>query len=315
MPHILTKRETINDTYEVAFYIGEGAFGEVYRVKHKYFEEFQVMKVFKKEYTENTDLKEVIIEAQILSKLTHPNIVRVFEVNEFKKNDVKFYFMTMSFVSGESLTQLLHRKIQLEVPVATSIISDILTGLNIVHKNDPIIVHRDINTDNILLSYDGYKPLGMLADFGIARSLKQIDKLIGAGGRYFYFAPECFWDCYLPASDVFSLGIVYYKMLTGSSPWQYDYDNYDMSKSEDVRKMINAGRRKKPIKPRFFNSQISEKIEIIMLKAIEKDMEKRYRTAGDFLADIISSNTFADISMNYWNDQDLVSHGTNMEVK
>ena len=307
MPHILSKNDSINSTYEVVCFVGQGAFGEVYRVKHKFFEDFQVMKVFKEEYTDNTDLKEVIIEAQILSQLTHPNIVRVFEVNEFSKNDVKYYFMTMSFVSGESLTQLLRRKIQLDVPVASSIIVDILSGLCAVHENEPTVVHRDINTDNILLSYDGMKPQGMLGDFGIARSLKQIDKLIGAGGRYFYFAPECFWDCYLPSSDVFSLGIVFYKILTGTSPWQYDYDNYDISKAEDMRKMINSGRRKNPIKPHIFNSQIPDRIEKIVLRAIEKDMEKRYRTAREFLDDLCRTDSYMDISMNYWDGQDLVS--------
>ena len=307
MSHILSKGDPINDTYEVVFYIGEGAFGEVYRVKHKFFEHSQVMKVFKEDYTNNTDLKEVIIEAQILSQLTHPNIVRVFEVNEFEKNSSRYYFMTMSFVSGESLTQLLRRKIQLEIPVATSIIADVLTGLNIVHQNKPTIVHRDINTDNILLSYDGMKPQGMLGDFGIARSIRQMDKLVGAGGRYFYFAPECFWDCYLPTSDVFSLGIVFYKILTGSSPWQYDYDKYDMSDTNDIRIMINAGRKKKPINPRTFNENISQKIERIVLRAIEKDMEKRYRTAGEFLKELSETESYQDITMGYWDDQNLIS--------
>jgi len=111
---ILNKGEVINNTYEISFFIGQGAFGEVYRVKHKFFDEFQVMKVFKNEYVEKTDLKEVFNEGQILSKLSHQNVVKVFAINTFNKNEKDYYFITMSFVSGESLTQLVKRKIDIE---------------------------------------------------------------------------------------------------------------------------------------------------------------------------------------------------------
>ena len=135
----LTKGEVINNTYEVIFFIGQGAFGEVYRVKHKFFDEFQVMKVFKDKYVEKTELNEVIKEGRILIRLTHPNVVKIFEINTFNKNDKDHYFITMSFVSGESLAQLVKRKIQLDVPVATSILIDVLKGLNAAHTNNPTI--------------------------------------------------------------------------------------------------------------------------------------------------------------------------------
>src|ERR1035437_486706 len=98
--HILLKGEIINDTYEIQFFVGEGAFGEVYRVTHKYLG-VQVMKVFKEDYVSKTDLSIVTREAKILSKLTHANIVRVFETNSFLKGDKKYFFITMGFVSGE----------------------------------------------------------------------------------------------------------------------------------------------------------------------------------------------------------------------
>ena len=85
---ILLKGENINNTYEIQFFVGEGAFGEVYRVNHRYLG-IQVMKVFKEEYVNKTDLETVTREAKILSKLTHPNIVRVFETNSFLINDKK----------------------------------------------------------------------------------------------------------------------------------------------------------------------------------------------------------------------------------
>ena len=90
----------------------------------------------------------------------------IFISNKFYKNDKVFNYITMSYVSGESLSQLVRRKIQLDIPVATSIMIDVLKGLASAHENNPTIIHRDINLDNILLSYDGPKPEGILGDFG-----------------------------------------------------------------------------------------------------------------------------------------------------
>ncbi len=304
---LLSKKELINNTYEVGFFIGQGAFGEVYRVKHKYFDEFQVMKVFKNEYVEKTDLNEVINEGKILSKLSHPNVVRVFHIDTFNKNDRDHYFITMSFVSGESLAQLIKRKIHLDVPVATSIMIDVLRGLTSAHKNKPTIIHRDINPDNILLSYDEHKPVGILGDFGIAKLLDQVNSIPGAGGRYLYFAPECFMNIYLPSSDVFSAGIVLYKILTGVHPWQYDFDHYTLDDNEEVSRMINSGRKELPKKPSLFNTDVDEKLDKVVLKSLEKNMENRYRTASIFLKALLDACETDDISHGYWLEQDLIS--------
>ena len=218
-----------------------------------------------------------------MTHLSHPNVVKVYEINTFSKNNQTYYFITMSFVSGESLAQLMKRKIQLDIPVATSILIDVLKGLNAAHNNNPTIIHRDISPDNILLSYDDFKPVGVLGDFGIATLLSQVNEIPGANGKYFYFAPECFMNLYLPTSDVFAAGIVLYKILTGGHPWKYDFDGYDMNDNEQVSRMIASGRKRETIKPSLFNMAIESKLEKVMMKALEKNIENRYRTAGEFL--------------------------------
>jgi serine/threonine-protein kinase len=303
----LAKGEVINNTYEVNFFIGQGAFGEVYRVKHKFFDEFQVMKVFKNEYVEKTDLNDVINEGRILTRLSHPNVVKVFDINTFNKNGKDHYFITMSFVAGESLSQLTKRKIHLDVPVATSIMIDVLKGLASAHKNNPTIIHRDISPDNILLSYDEHKPEGILGDFGIAKLLDQVNSLPGAGGRYLYFAPECFMNIYLPTSDVFSAGVVLYKILTGVHPWQYDFDHYTLDDNKEVSKMINSGRKEEPKKPSLFNEDVDDKLEKVVMKSLEKNMENRYRTASSFLKALQDACIIEDLSHGYWLEQDLIS--------
>ena len=279
--NILSIGVTINETYEIQFFIGEGAFGEVYRVKHKYLG-VQVMKVFKEDYVSKTDLDTVTSEAKILSKLTHPNIVRVFETNSFTLENKKYFFITMGFVSGETLTQLLTRKIQLPIPVALSIQKDLLTGLKFVQEQKHPIVHRDISTDNILLSYDKGKPVALLSDFGLAQSIEQLSKLPNAAGKYIYLAPECFFGTYLPTSDVFASGVVLYKMITGMYPWEYDFDSIE-NDTEKITTMIITARRKEIQKPSFFNDGCSSNFDKVILKALSKDIEERYKIADEFL--------------------------------
>ncbi|HUZ60095.1 MAG TPA: AAA family ATPase [Hanamia sp.] len=279
---LLSKGEIINDTYEVQFFIGQGAFGEVYRVKHKYLG-IQVLKVFKEEYVNKTDLEIVTREAKILTKLTHPNIVRVFETNSFLKGEKKFFFITMGFISGETLTQLLKRKIQLPIPVALSIQNDLLTGLKFVQEQSPPIIHRDINTDNILLSYEKEKPVAMLSDFGLAQSVDQLSHLPDVAGRYIYFAPECFWGTYLPTSDVFSSAIVLYRLITGMHPWEYDFDSISDDNSEKIATMVISARKKEIKKPSFYNDGCEPYLDYVILKALSKDIEERYKSADEFL--------------------------------
>ena len=278
---ILIKGENINDTYEIQFFIGEGAFGEVFRVKHKYLGA-QVMKVFKEDYVSKSDIDTITKEANILAKLTHKNIVRVFETNFFFKLAKRYFFITMGFVSGENLTQLLTRKIQLPIPVALSIQNDLLTGLKFVQEQTQPIVHRDICTDNILLNYENEKPVAMLSDFGLAQSIDQLSTLPNAAGRYIYFAPECFLGAYLQTSDVFSSGIVLYKMITGMHPWEYDFEDTD-GDAEKITTMVITARRKQIQKPSCFNENCTPYLDYVILKALSKDIEDRYKTADEFL--------------------------------
>ena len=251
---ILQKGDIVNNTYTIKFFIGQGAFGEVYRVEHKFLG-LQVLKLLKTDYVTNSDLDTLINEALILSKLTHDNIVRVFETNTFEKNNTTYYFLAMEFVSGESLSDLLKREISLTLEKSINIQKDYLQGLEMAHSNS--IIHRDINPDNILLSYSTDDIKGLLCDFGLAQRINNSEKISSAAGRYLYFAPECFSNIYLPTSDVFSSGIVFYKMLTGMPPWEINL--HECLEVENISKEITISRKKEPTPPSFFNSEISIK--------------------------------------------------------
>lgn len=277
----LSRGQVLDGTYEVLFFIGEGAFGEVYRVQHKYLG-VQVLKLFKEDFEKTANIEEIAVEARVLSKVTHPNVVRVFEANSIEINGKTRHFLTMGFVSGETLTQLLSRRINLSRAEAVSILIDVLEGLNYVHSMTPPIIHRDINTDNILLSYDGKTPFGLLSDFGLAQPLDVDDHLPGAAGRYPYMAPECFWGMYILSSDVFSAGVVLYRAITGIHPWQYEIEWADTD-PEDVVTEISRARKVAPRPASFHLETEDELLDQIILTAISRDVELRYKNAGEFL--------------------------------
>ena len=277
---ILSKGEKINETYEIQAFIGEGAFGQVYRVQHKFLG-LQVMKVLKEEFTNNIDIGVISKEAKILSQLTDPNIVRVFESNTFIKSGKEYFFISMGFVSGEPLSKLLKRENQLSVSKALNFQLDILSGLKNAHNRKLPIIHRDISPDNVLISYDNEKPIALLSDFGLACTFNKLSQIPDAAGKYIYLAPECFWDIYLPASDVFSAGIVFYKMLSGIYPWKYNFDKFSED-YEQIKTMILSARKKEIEPPSSFND-CDDILDKIVLKSLSLEIKDRYKNANEFL--------------------------------
>lgn len=275
---LLKKGETINNTYEVLFFIGEGAFGEVYRVQHRFLG-LQVLKIFKKNYLNRADLEALAGEAKILSGISHENIVRVFETNEFRRDGESHFFLTMGFVSGESLGDRIRRKGRLARELALSIQLDLLRGLVELHRHK--LVHRDIYPNNVLLSYVSEHPRALLSDFGLALSLNTDFVLTKGGGNYVYSAPECLLGIYLPASDIFSTGLVLYQMLTGTLPWMRNAAGIPQT-SGGIATMVQKARRGDPQPASEINSDVDSKLEAIIERAIALKIENRYQSATQF---------------------------------
>ena len=284
--HTLKRNEIIDKTYTVQDFIGEGSFGEVYRVKHKFLG-VQVLKLLKDEYVEEVDMDELITEAKILAKLTHPNIVRVFNANLFKKNNRTYYYITMGFVSGETLSKLMYREKYIKIDNAISIGKDFLRGLKIAHAQKKPIIHRDICPDNILLSYSKDKTIALLSDFGLARALDTFKFLESSAGRYVYFAPECFWGVYLPTSDVFAAAIVLYKLITSRSPWKYELTN-KTTDPDEIETIIAKARKSSLKKPSYYNEDCTPELDRVVMKALELNLENRYKNAVEFYDDFES---------------------------
>lgn len=279
---LLVPGEVIKETYTVNRFIGEGAFAEVYRVKHKFLG-LQALKVLKPDKINKKDQSDLVSEATILSNITHPNVVRVFEANSFEKAEKELFFISMEYVSGETLFQLLKRKIRIAFPLALSIQRDICAGLSIAHRQNPPVIHRDIKPQNVLLSYDTSTPIGKVSDFGVAKVVNPETRMTDTAGTVVYLPPEGFWGFHTIASDVFSAGIVLYQMVTGMSPWNYDFTEVGYDDIDAMETEVLKARKQKPQKPSFINDQCNSQLDEIILKAIEEDPSQRFKDATEFL--------------------------------
>src|SRR4030042_2207985 len=234
---VLLKREQeVNNTYVIEKFLGAGGFAEVYKVTHKFFGT-QALKIFYPGNIESTEESKIFPEAVILSKITHPNIVRVFEANKFKHENKTLYFIAMEYVDGCSLSDYLKRKIRLPISETISIVIDIATGLEQAHKLNPPIVHCDIKPDNIMLSISENEITAKVSDFGVAQHVNRITQMANPAGTIVFMPPEGFWGYLVPASDIFSVGVLMYLMLTGVPPYKIP-KGADTSLIESVKNAI-----------------------------------------------------------------------------
>jgi eukaryotic-like serine/threonine-protein kinase len=215
----LASGDIIRSTYTIEALLGEGSFGAVYKVRHKLLG-IQAMKVFRVTAS-GPSVEDVIAEALILSKLLDRHVVRIFEANTINDSPPERPYMTMEFFSGGTLESFLQRRVRLQPISALKTASQISGGLAAAHTQSPPIVHRDLKPQNVLI--ESISPNGTpqvkVADFGLAKHVDPDSRMVRAAGTLQYLAPEAAWGFSTPASDVYSLGIVLFRMLTGVFPF------------------------------------------------------------------------------------------------
>lgn len=281
---LLPKHTKIRDTYTVECFLGEGAFGSVYKVRHKYLG-IQAIKIFHPGSIQKEQEPQLFNEAFILSKLSHANIVRVYEANTFEFNNKRFCYIAMEFVQGGTLSGYLDQEVLIPIDKAIKIQKDICLGLAELHKIEPPLVHRDVKPQNVLLNKKGDQIEAKISDFGLAKHVDPVTRITDAGGTLAYFPPEGFWDYETPASDVFSAGIIFYIMLTGVPPFTMP-TGYQTARKKEFKAALLASRNEKPPPPSKYNADLNDEIDDIVLKALEPDIKKRYQNAQEFCAAI-----------------------------
>jgi len=278
---ILIPRHTkIRDTYTIDSLVGEGAFGGVYKARHKYLG-IQALKIFHPGSIPKEQEAELFNEAYVLSKLTHENVVRVYEANTFDFNGNRYCYIAMELVKGGTLANYLEQAVRLSIDLTIDIQKDICCGLMQLHKSEPPLVHRDVKPQNVMLGQKDNKIVAKISDFGLAKHVDPITRVTEAAGTLAYLPPEGFWDYETPASDVFSAGIIFYIMLTGVPPFKMP-TGYKSTKKNDIQTAVVASRNQKPNSPSNYNLDLDAEIDEIVLKSLEVDIKKRYENAEEF---------------------------------
>ena len=277
----------LDGRYEITELIGVGGMADVYKATGLIDNKTVAVKILKREYAENEEfLRRFRNESKMVAALSHPNIVRVYDVGFSDK----LQFMVMEYIDGITLKEYIDNEKVLTWKDSVHFIIQVLRALQ--HAHDKGIVHRDIKPQNIMLFTDGTIKV---MDFGIAKSAKEqaytaTDQAIGT---VYYISPEqARGDEVDEKSDIYSVGVMFYEMLTGQKPF-----DADKPISIAVMHMNNT-----PQRPRAINPDIPAGLEEIILRAMEKDPENRYQTAADMIKDIESFKSNPNMTFGYYEE-------------
>ncbi len=268
------------DRYEILDVVGAGGMSIVYKARDHRLNRNVAIKVLKPEFSNDKNfVTKFRIEAQASAGLTHPNIVNVYDVVD----DEGIYCIVMELVEGITLKQYIEQNGRLNMETAINFSIQIASGLEAAHENH--IIHRDIKPQNIIVSKNGNIKV---TDFGIAKAASSNTLTSGAMGSVHYISPEQARGGYSDErSDIYSLGITMYEMVTGRVPFEGD-NNVSVALMHIQNEMIP---------PRQYYPDIYSSFEKIILKATQKKPERRYLTASALIADLkrVQNNPNIDI--------------------
>jgi serine/threonine-protein kinase len=277
---LLEEGQTINDKWVVERFLGEGAFSEVYRVRHRIFGR-QAMKVFKRVGMELEEAVEILQEAILLAGINHPNIVRVFDADTTETSRGICCFFTMEYVAGGTLERFWKSFGDQFVPVETTVLlmKQVAEGLCLAHRNNPPIVHRDIKPQNILVGYDDTGLRVRIADFGLAKRFNVLTLALTGLGTRLFKPPEILRNIRAdsPAGDVWALGTCFYLLLTDTFPYA---DSFDF---EDVKGL----RFDRPLTvPSRLNVSVDKYLDSLLLQCLAPNPKDRIPDAMRLLEEL-----------------------------
>lgn len=288
---LLQQGQKLKGIYKVERFLGEGAFAEVYRIRHRFLGR-QAMKVFKRIGLTVEETEEMLGEAILLSQIGHPNIVRVFNADVVDTSQGLCGFFTMEYVAGGTLEHYWRSFGTKFMPVdqAIAIIKQVCQGLSVAHSKNPPIIHRDIKPQNILVGYDTNGIRVRLSDFGLAKRVNPMTLIASAQGTLAFKAPEFLDEMDSTATDVWAIGTTLYLLVTDRLPYP------DLGEDD----FISGKRWQRPIiLPSRLNIEVDQALESIVLKALAFKINDRYQNAIDLLADLTCCSKTEPIDNKY----------------
>ncbi len=261
----------LGNRYEILENIGNGGMATVYKAKCHVLNRYVAVKVLRDEFTTDEEfVKRFNTEAQSAASLTHPNIVSVYDVGS--EGDI--HYIVMELIKGKTLKEIINEDGALSWKWSVNVAIQIASALETAHKNN--IIHRDIKPHNIIITEDG---IAKVTDFGIAKAVSNstITAFGTTIGSVHYFSPEHARGGYTDAkSDLYSLGVVLYEMVTGQVPF-----NADTPVSVALKHMQEI-----PKEPMELNPNVPKAVNDIIMKAMQKDTNLRYQNATEMLRDL-----------------------------
>lgn len=270
---MIEKGQKINDRYEIIKNIGEGGMANVYLAYDTILDRRVAIKVLRGDLSNDEKfVRRFQREALSASSLSHPNIVEMYDVGE----DDGIYYIVMEYIEGKTLKQLIKKRGSLTISEAIDIMLQLTDGIS--HAHDSYIIHRDLKPQNILIKEDGTIKI---TDFGIAMALNstQLTQTNSVMGSVHYLPPEqASGKGSTIRSDIYSMGILFYELLTGSLPFKGD--NAVEIALKQMRDDIPSIRKKNPVIP--------QSVENVVLKATAKNPKNRYTDAKEMHADLLT---------------------------
>ncbi|MBO4292857.1 MAG: Stk1 family PASTA domain-containing Ser/Thr kinase [Clostridia bacterium] len=262
----------LGNRYEIIEKIGNGGMATVYKATDKILKRQVAVKILRDEFTTDEEfIRRFEVEAQSAARLTHPNIVSIYDVGV----DGNLHFIVMELIQGKTLKEII---VEEQGPLpwkwSVNVAIQIAQALEMAHRNN--IIHRDIKPHNIIITEDG---IAKVTDFGIAKAVSNstITAFGTTIGSVHYFSPEHARGGFTDAkSDIYSLGVVMYEMLTGKVPF-----DADTPVSVALKHM-----QEEPVEPIEKNKNMPSSVNKIIMKALKKDSTLRYQTSTEMLVDL-----------------------------
>lgn len=267
----------LSDRYEILSKVGAGGMSDVYKAKDHILSRFVAIKVLKQEFSEDSSfVTKFRAEAQSAAGLEHPNIVNIYDVG----SENGLYYIVMEYVEGITLKTYIEKKGQLSFKESASIAIQVARGIEAAHNKN--IIHRDIKPQNIIISTDGKVKV---TDFGIAKATSSNTISSDVMGSVHYASPEQARNGFVDGrSDIYSLGIVMFEMVTGRVP--FDGDTTVAVALQHLQEEI--------AKPSIYAPDLPISFEKIILKCTQKTPDRRYQTIEELLTDIRRSLAHPD---------------------
>ena len=259
----------LSERYEIIDRVGSGGMADVYKARDQRLNRFVAIKILKPEYSNDAKfVSKFRGEAQSVAGLSHPNVVNVYDVGE----DDDLYYIVMELVEGITLKRFIEKKGRLDVKEAIGIGVQIAQGMQAAHDNS--IIHRDIKPQNIIISKEGKVKV---TDFGIAKAATSNTITSNAMGSVHYISPEQARGGYSDEkSDIYSLGVTMYEMLSGKVPFEGD--------STVTVALAHIQEEATPLDK--IDPEIPHSLSKIVMKCMQKKPDMRYMTASALIADL-----------------------------